>query len=89
MDPAMNGMLRTIYREPMPWALNAACRGTDPDLFHPGRGEGSTTVAAAKAVCATCSVIAECRDYALRNKERLGVWGGLSGKQRKRIRLAS
>ncbi|MGH9005549.1 MAG: WhiB family transcriptional regulator, partial [Acidimicrobiia bacterium] len=34
------------------WA-DAACLGTNPELFYPARGEST---AAAKAVCSTCPV---------------------------------
>ena len=66
-----------------PWMVRAACRGLDPDLFFPVRGED---LRAAKAVCATCDVRDECLDYALRTHETCGVWGGTSERQRRRLR---
>ena len=61
----------------------AGCRGMDPALFFPSRGED---VKAAQRVCAACPVAAECLDYAMANNERFGIWGGTSERQRLRLR---
>jgi WhiB family redox-sensing transcriptional regulator len=65
------------------WLTAAACRGMDPELFFPDRGEPTEP---AKAVCAGCRVRGECLDYALANVERFGVWGGTSERERRTIR---
>jgi WhiB family redox-sensing transcriptional regulator len=71
------------------WQMQAACRGEDPRLFfHPEgeRGEArEVRQQAAKAVCASCPVIAECRSHALAVREPYGVWGGLSEDERDAI----
>jgi WhiB family redox-sensing transcriptional regulator len=67
------------------WHTRAACRGTDPELFFPQRGE-DTTGATAIAVCATCPVQTECLNYALAADEKFGVWGGMSRRERRLIR---
>jgi WhiB family redox-sensing transcriptional regulator len=67
------------------WFELARCRGVDPNLFFPERGE---SLAAAKAVCAECPVRAECLGWALTEGEKFGVWGGQSEKERGRIRRA-
>lgn len=59
-----------------------ACRGLDPDLFFPERGE---SVDHARAVCAECPVADACLDWALRH-ERLGIWAGTSERQRRQMR---
>lgn len=41
-------------------------------------------IAAAKMVCARCNVQTDCAAYAVR--ERYGVWGGLSERDRRRLR---
>jgi WhiB family redox-sensing transcriptional regulator len=64
-----------------PWVELALCAQTDPELFYPEKG-GSTR--AAKQVCAMCSVQDECLDYALTHRERYGIWGGLSERDRRR-----
>jgi WhiB family redox-sensing transcriptional regulator len=67
------------------WFAFANCRGVDPELFFSGRGDNRTMMAA-KAVCRECCVAAECLDYALTHGEHWGVWGGLSERERRRIR---
>lgn len=65
------------------WFDRAACRGLDPDLFFPERGQPTRP---AKRVCERCPVRVECLDYAQANFEKFGVWGGLSERARRRIR---
>ena len=71
------------------WQLVSACREADPDLFfHPEGERGpsrSNREAAAKAVCATCPVLQQCRAHALASREPYGVWGGLSEHEREDI----
>jgi WhiB family transcriptional regulator, redox-sensing transcriptional regulator len=68
---------------PQPWAGEALCAQTDPEIFFPDKG-GSTREA--KAVCARCPVAAECLEYALATSERFGIWGGLSERERRTLR---
>lgn len=76
-----------VYDPPGPWRAQAACRGMDPALFHADHGAGSVeAVAAAKAVCDTCPSVQPCLVYALSNGEDIGVWGGLSPRQRRAAR---
>lgn len=65
------------------WRREAACRGVDPELFFPGRGDPEG-LARAKAVCETCPVREHCAEDGM--GERFGVWGGLSDHQRRRMR---
>lgn len=65
------------------WMGRAACKGMDPDLFFPDRGESTKE---AKALCLGCPVVKECLDYAVRNREKQGIWGGTSERQRRRLR---
>ncbi len=66
------------------WRLDGLCAETDPEAFFPEKG-GSTRDA--KRVCAGCPVRLECLEYALGNDERFGIWGGLSERERRRVRL--
>lgn len=77
------------HESPTAWMADAACRGMDPNLFHPtDRGtETHETVAEAKAVCRRCPVMLECRDYALAENIVHGVWGGLSPRGRRGLRV--
>lgn len=65
-----------------PWKQRAACLGVDPELFFATRGD-IVPIRRARMVCAVCPVRAECLEYALRNEEEFGMWGGLSEKERR------
>lgn len=65
------------------WQGDALCAQTDPEAFFPEKG-GSTRDA--KKVCGVCNVKAQCLEYALANDERFGIWGGLSERERRRLR---
>ena len=69
-----------------PWKAQGACNDADPDLFfHPEGERGQAKrerIAAAKAVCAECPVLAICREKALERRERFGIWGGMSETER-------
>ena len=65
------------------WQDQALCAQTDPEAFFPEKG-GSTREA--KKVCASCEVRSECLEYALQNDERFGIWGGLSERERRRLK---
>jgi WhiB family transcriptional regulator, redox-sensing transcriptional regulator len=69
--------------EDLGWQDQALCAQTDPEAFFPEKG-GSTREA--KRVCRSCEVRAECLEYALENDERFGIWGGLSERERRRIK---
>lgn len=64
------------------WRNRAACQGLDPMIFYPAPEDDG---AEAKAICATCPVREPCLEYALANRERDGVWGGCTEKERRRI----
>lgn len=68
---------------PLAWQQSALCAQTDPEAFFPEKG-GSTREA--KSVCTSCEVRSECLEYALLNDERFGIWGGLSERERRRLR---
>lgn len=80
--------LPTPVSEVWDWQLHGACRGADTMLFfHPDGERGSARrrrQAAAKAVCARCPVLDECRAHALSVHEPYGVWGGMSEEERAR-----
>lgn len=66
---------------PQPWVADAACRGMNPDVFFPARGEPTD---GAKAICADCPVQTQCAAYGM--GDRHGIWGGLSERERRTIR---
>lgn len=65
------------------WQERALCAQTDPEAFFPEKG-GSTREA--KKVCTRCDVRAECLEYALAHDERFGIWGGLSERERRKLK---
>ena len=67
----------------MRWQDQAACLGMDPDLFFPERGASTRE---AKGICRACIVREDCLEYALANGEKFGIWGGMSERERRRIR---
>ncbi len=66
------------------WQERALCAQTDPEAFFPEKG-GSTREA--KRVCSRCDVKSECLEDALARDEQFGVWGGLSERERRRLKL--
>jgi WhiB family redox-sensing transcriptional regulator len=69
--------------EVLTWQSDALCAQTDPEAFFPEKG-GSTRDA--KKICSSCEVRAQCLEYALQNDERFGIWGGLSERERRKLR---
>lgn len=68
---------------PLAWQSDSLCAQTDPEAFFPEKG-GSTRDA--KKICSSCEVRARCLEYALENDERFGIWGGLSERERRKLR---
>ena len=64
------------------WRRHSACRGLDPAIFFPATDEDAEV---AKVVCAECSVQGTCLEFALQGREKEGVWGGATEKERRRI----
>jgi WhiB family redox-sensing transcriptional regulator len=67
------------------WQSRANCMGVDPDLFFPERGSSTRE---AKEVCRGCVVRDDCLEFAIANGEKFGIWGGMSERERRRVRRA-
>lgn len=65
-----------------PWAAYAACRTADPELFFAGTDSASLE---AVKICGSCAVQDQCLAWALDNRVRYGVWGGLTERERRRV----
>jgi WhiB family transcriptional regulator, redox-sensing transcriptional regulator len=65
------------------WKDLGRCAEVDGDIFFPAKGESNLE---AKLVCRMCEVRARCLDYALDNDETFGIWGGMSERQRRKVR---
>lgn len=76
-------LLELMASDELAWQDLANCRGADPDLFFPERGASTRT---AKSICRECSVQAECLEFAIVSSEKFGIWGGLSERDRRKIR---
>ncbi len=76
-------LVELLGTDQMAWQDLANCRGADPDLFFPERGASTRT---AKAICRQCSVQADCLEFAIVSSEKFGIWGGLSERERRKIR---
>lgn len=64
------------------WATRGHCIGSDPAVFFPERGESTSE---AKRICRECPVQPECFDWGMAH-EKHGIWGGLSERERRRLR---
>lgn len=67
----------------MTWQENALCAQAGPEFFFPAPGSSTRE---AKQLCGACEGRVACLEYALTHDERFGVWGGLSEKERFRLR---
>lgn len=71
------------------WQYDGVCRSVDPELFFPPDSERGPVrqrrESEAKQHCASCPVLARCREHALMVQEPYGVWGGLTPRERDRI----
>lgn len=69
------------------WRVGARClRQGDDDTNNAFFNSGSSTTA--RKICAECPVRTPCLEYALEHAIQYGIWGGLSTKQRRKIRHA-
>ncbi len=69
----------------MAWEDEARCNAYDPEIFFAPRARSERR---AKAICGKCPVTAQCLDYAVASRMDFGVWGGLTGRERRALRAA-
>ncbi|MCO5330144.1 MAG: WhiB family transcriptional regulator [Ilumatobacteraceae bacterium] len=80
-EPTFYGGIYVSAKE-IQWRQLGACRGLDPTVFYPDEDDEGME---AKEVCAQCSVRVACLEYALTSREKAGVWGGATERERRRI----
>ena len=68
------------------WKADANCVGKPQHVFFPGSGPTENEIQRIRNVCAPCKVRTECLEYALAHNENFGWWGGLSERERKRLK---
>src|SRR5215467_5639332 len=81
---AAESLSTLIFTGPLSWTDDAACAGRTELFFAPAgeRPEArAVREAKARAVCAECEVLVECRDWAREHRE-YGFWGGESEEER-------
>jgi WhiB family redox-sensing transcriptional regulator len=66
------------------WTNTAACKGAT-EIFYPERGD-NVSARKAKKICANCPIKQKCLEYALYHNERIGIWGGLTDRERERLK---
>jgi WhiB family transcriptional regulator, redox-sensing transcriptional regulator len=66
------------------WQELALCAETDPEIFFPEKGHSTRE---AKLVCRYCDVRERCLEYALEHDERFGIWGGMSERDRRVLKM--
>jgi len=74
----------------MDWRDDAACIGESLEVFfddNPKTMRASNKIA--KQYCDSCRVREDCLNYALDNNVYVGIYGGLSNKQRRSIKKYS
>ncbi|HSL25075.1 MAG TPA: WhiB family transcriptional regulator [Acidimicrobiia bacterium] len=76
-------LIEALAMDELSWQDYANCRGADADLFFPERGASTRK---AKSICNACDVKGDCLDYAIFNGEKFGIWGGMSERERRRVR---
>lgn len=78
----------TVTRYAGDWQAAGACQSADPDIFFPLSASGASTpqISEARRICARCTVRRECLDFAMRNGEMHGIWGGTTPEDRVRAR---
>ena len=65
------------------WRQLGACRGLEPSIFYPDDDDDGME---AKSVCADCGVRVACLEYSLQVREKAGVWGGATERERRRLK---
>jgi len=66
------------------WRESANCIGIDTDLFFPDRGEPTRVI---QGICARCIVKTECLEFAIADPEIVGYFGGMSARNRQKLRV--
>lgn len=68
------------------WREEAACSGLDTHLFFPSTEDEQVQLSVARQVCAACPVQEACLAYAIESRQTVGIWGGATTRERRRLR---
>lgn len=83
MDYKQESLSNLLRLQELWWQVDANCIGEDADLFFPDRGASTKK---AKELCNNCVAKEHCLEYSIVNNEKFGIWGGLSERERRKIR---
>lgn len=75
-----------VGNTPEGWDAGALCKQFDPGLFFPETGASINDIRKAKAICQGCDARKSCLEWALKEDERFGIWGGYDYRERRRIK---
>jgi WhiB family redox-sensing transcriptional regulator len=81
---AVETISNLLFTGPLAWTGDAACQGRTELFFAPAGERPEARVVRetnARAVCTSCPVMRECRDWARQHRE-YGYWGGESEEER-------
>jgi WhiB family transcriptional regulator, redox-sensing transcriptional regulator len=81
---AVETISNIIFTGPLAWTSDAACTGRTNLFFAPAGERPEARVVRegeARAICRSCPVLLECREWARENRE-YGFWGGESEEER-------
>ena len=83
MESELRFALKITPKTELGWRERGACFGSYVEAFFPSRGDPTKP---ARDICRMCTVTVECLDWAVKNNERSGVWGGTTERERAKIR---
>ena len=66
------------------WRTIGLCKGSETMVFYPP-SDDDTLAEEAKTICSMCAVRQPCLEFALTTREKHGVWGGLTERERRRV----
>jgi WhiB family transcriptional regulator, redox-sensing transcriptional regulator len=81
---AVETLSNLVFSGPLAWTSDAACSGQTDHFFAPAGERPEARVVRegqARAICGSCVVLQECRNWARENRE-YGFWGGESEEER-------
>lgn len=71
-----------------PWDFeDPRCKGIDTEVYYPPEAEHPREIQRILSICGNCEHQVECAEWGIKN-ERYGIWGGLTQKQRTRLRAS-
>lgn len=88
--PGAAGQMRPTWDQDLDWQSDAACRGSDANVFFSpthveSKEERVSRESRAKSICSACPVRRECLDFAVVTRETHGIWGGLNELERRHV----